>query len=342
MIRGTIAFLCAVSATRAAAQQDTVVRPLRGHVRSIEGYPIADAEVTVEGIRRVVRTDAAGAFSVPGASKGVHAIGVRHIGYLPAVSSVAVPQATDTLTLILVHSRPELDTVKVTAQMIVLAGVVVDERNRPLAGASVDLLGTRRGTVTTGPDGWFTFPSLRSGPSIISVLRPGYVHAVQSVRLQDSRGVVVHMNTIDTTLSKSRQANISGLGNTSRLVWLETQQRLDRRNVRSVVVTSEDLEPLRDLTLGEAITHAPSAATILPDMHRNHNAACVLLNGNRMIGQVSLDTYDTEDVEFVELYPSGSPPPRSVAAHMQIAGCPQNNAGTLDRGTLYAVVWMRN
>jgi hypothetical protein len=57
-----------------------------------------------------------------------------------------------------------------------------------------------------------------------------------------------------------------------------------------------------------------------------------------MVGQVSLDTYDAEDVEFVELYPSGSPPPRSVAAHMQIAGCSRG----VDGGTFYAVVWMRN
>jgi hypothetical protein len=252
-----------------------------------------------------------------------------------------VPQVVDTIYLTLVRSRPELDTVKVTAQVIVLAGVVVDERNRPLPGASVDLLGSRRSAVTTGPDGWFTFASVRSGPSIISVTRAGYEHAVQSVRLQDSRGVVVHMERIDTTLSAGKQANLSGLGNMAKQVWFETRQRLDRRNVNTIIVTSEDLDPVRDLTLGEAITHAPSAVNILPDMHRSRNTACVLLNGNKMIGQVSLDTYDAEDVEFVELYPSGSPAPRSIAGYLQIAGC-SPSFGTMDRGTFYAVVWMRN
>jgi hypothetical protein len=330
--------MCAVISTRAAAQQDSTIRPLSGRVRSIEGYPIVDAEVTVEGSRRVVRTDSKGGFIVPGVAKGVHEIAVRHIGYLPAVAASPVPQIVDTITIVMVTSRPELDTVKVTAQVIVLAGIVVDEHFRPLPGASVDLLGSRRSAITTGPDGWFTFPSIRSGPTIISVTRPGYVHAVQSVRLQDSRGVVVHMDRIDTTLSPGKQANLSGLGNMAKQIWFETQQRLDRRNVNTIVVTSEDLDPVRDLTLGEAITHAPSAVNILTELHRSHNTPCVLLNGNQMVGQVSLDTYDAEDVEFVELYPSGSPPPRSVAAHMQIAGCSRG----VDGGTFYAVVWMRN
>lgn len=341
MTRGILALLCAVGATRAGAQQDTTVRPLVGRVRSIEGYPVADAEISVDGVNRVARTNGNGTFIFTGVPKGVHEIKIRHIGYLPGVASTAVPQVVDTIRLTLIRSRPELDTVKVTAQVIVLAGVVVDERNRPLPGATVDLLGSRRTAVTTGADGWFTFPSVRSGPSILSVTRPGFEHAVQSVRLRDSRGVVVHMNRIDTTLSSGKQGNLSGLGNMAKQVWFETQQRLDRRNVNTVIVTSEDLDPVRDLTLGEAIMHAPAAANIMPDMHRSHNTACVVLNGNKMIGQVSLDTYDAEDVEFVELYPSGSPAPRSIVAYTQIAGC-SPSTGTMDRGIFYAVVWMRN
>ena len=149
------------------------------------------------------------------------------------------------------------------------------------------------------------------------------------------------MARIDTTLSPGKQGNLSGLGNMAKQVWFETQQRLNRRNVNTIVVTSEDLDPVRDLTLGEAITHAPSAVNILSDMHRSHNTACVVLNGNKMVGQVSLDSYDAEDVEFVELYPSGSPAPRSVVAYTQIAGCSPSSC-TMDRGTFYAVVWMRN
>jgi hypothetical protein len=341
-MRWVSAILYLASASWAEAQKPAgAAPPLRGLVRSVGGLPLADAEVTVDGIRASVRSDARGGFSVPNVSKGIHSIGVRRIGYLPSVTAVEVP-AANALTLVLVPSRPELDTITVTAQVNVLAGVVVDEHNRPISGASVDLIGTRRGTVTTGDDGWFTFTAVRSGPSILHVLRPGFAGATQSVRLDDWRGVVVHMTAIDTTLSKSRQAVLSGLGSNARHVWLETQMRLDRRNVGTVVVTSEELAPLSDLTLGDAITKTPSAVNLLSDLHANHNSACVLLDGSRMVGPVSLDTYNTDDVEFVELYPPGATPPRSVTAYLNNAGCSARAGAGGSGGTFYAVVWLKN
>lgn len=93
----------------------------------------------------------------------------------------------------------------------------------------------------------------------------------------------------DGRITESKQRMLSGLGNTSRHVWLETLQRLSRRNVQSSVVTREELAPL-----GEAITRAPSAVNLLRDMQVSRNVACVLLNGYQMIGQVSLDNSDSE------------------------------------------------
>jgi len=227
-----------VFASLAGAQQPAnATPPLRGHVRSAGGQPLPDAEVNVDGARSSVHTDAQGGFSVPNLSKGIHTISVRRIGYLPAAVEIETPQANDALTLTLVPSRQELDTVKVRARINVLGGIVVDARNRPLAGATVDLIGDRlRGSAdTTGDDGWFTFTAVRSGPIVLHVVKEGYVGVTQSIDLKDWRGVVVHMASMDTTLSKSKQRMLSGLGNTSRHVWLETLQRLSRRNVQSIV-----------------------------------------------------------------------------------------------------------
>jgi hypothetical protein len=328
--------------TRAGAQQPAAVTPpLTGHVQSVDGLALADAEVTIDGERRIVRTSTQGVFSIPNVSKGIHTINVRRIGYLPAMATVQTPQANDAFTISLLPTRTELDTVKVAARVNVLAGVVVDEQNRPIAGATVDIIGTRRTTVTTGDDGWFSFTGVNSGPTILRVLRAGFVGATKSVQLQDWRGVVVRMSAIDTTLSKTRQAYYSGLGNAQRNVWLETQMRLNRRAAQTVIITSEELAPLRDLTLGEAITHVPSAVNLLSDMQANRNAACVLLNGFQMIGQVSLDTYNTEDVEFVELYPSVASAPSSIRAYLQIAGCPATRNSGMGGGVFYAVVWLK-
>jgi len=344
-MRSAIAIVCVLSPLLAPAQQpDVVVPPLKGNVRSVGGFPLADAEVSVEGITASVRTDARGDFSVANVPRGIHAISVRRIGYLPAVAEVDVPQNGKALTLVLVPARTELDTVKVRARVNVLAGVVVDEHDRPIAGAEVALVGDRlRASDTTGTDGWFTFGAVRSGPVVLHVLKRGYVGHAQSVNLRDWRGVVVHMTTIDTTLSKSRQSILSGLGNTARHVWQETQARLDRRNVQAVIITSEELAPLRDLPLGDAITRVPGAINLLREMQVTHNTACILQNGNQMIGQMSLDSYDTEDVEFVELYPPYMKPPSSVSFYMGIAGCSSAGSAMMDSGGIfYAVVWMKN
>lgn len=348
IIRCAIAVLCVASASLSGAQQPAdATPPLRGHVRSAGGQPLPDAEVNVDGARSSVRTDAQGGFSVPNLSKGIHTIGVRRIGYLPAALQIVTPLANDalTLTVTLVPSRQELDTVKVRARINVLGGIVVDARNRPIAGATVDLIGDRlRGSAdTTGDDGWFTFTAVRSGPIVLHVVREGYVGVTQSVDLKDWRGVVIHMASMDTTLSKAKQRMLSGLANTSRHVWLETLQRLSRRNVQSIVVTREELAPLGDIPLGEAITRAPSAVNLLRDMQVSRNVACVLLNGYQMIGQVSLDNYDSDDVEFVELYPPYMRPPSSIMAYLGIAGCTSARSALMDSGgILYAVVWMKN
>ena len=343
MIRVTIAVLWVVSVSTGDAQQPApAIPPIRGQVRSVDGVPIADAEVTADGARESVRSDSRGLFLIHNLSKGTHTLSVRRLGYLPAVATFNVPQRGDSLAVVMVPSRTQLDTVKVTARASVLAGVVVDERNRPLPGASVELNAGPLGTVVTGADGWFSFVVPRNGPTVIRVLRQGYVGLMQSVRLEDSRGIVVHMTRIDTALSKGKQQSMSGLGPAARHVWVETQQRLVRRSLRSIILTRDELAEFDDVPLGQAIMQARSATNLMQDLVTTSNTACVLLNGYQAIGDVSLDTYNTDDVEFVELYPPEAAPPRTVVAYMQNAGCRTVTTDVISRGVFYAVVWLRN
>ena len=183
MIRRAIAVLWVAAGSRGQAQQVVAQHPsLRGQVQSPAGLPLPDAEVTVDGVKGSVRSDAQGIFLVPNVSKGIQTIRVRRIGYLPAVESATVPQGSDTLFVTLVPMHTELDTVRVRRTLNVLAGIVVDEHNRPIAGASVDLIGSRNGNTKTGDDGWFTFTSVRSGPVIFRAVKPGYVATTQSVQ----------------------------------------------------------------------------------------------------------------------------------------------------------------
>jgi hypothetical protein len=343
-MRRVIAVICVAAASRGEAQQPAVQHPpLRGQVRSPTGLPLPDAEVTVDGITGSVHSDAQGMFSIPNVARGIWTIGVRRIGYLPGLATVAMPQGNDTLLVTLVPAHPELDTVRVTAQLNVLAGIVVDERNRPIAGASVDLIGSRYGTATTGADGWFRFTSVRSGPVIFRAMKHGYVATTQSVQLRDWRGVVIHMEAIDSTLSAAKQALLAGTGNSSSFVWAESNTRMGQRGMQSVIVTSEELAPLSDLTLGEAVMRTRSASSLIGDLQRDNSSVCVLLNGNRMVGQTSLDVYDTGDVEYVELYPPGTELSGTIAAYMRFAGCRATRTlATGKVGVFYAVVWLKN
>lgn len=345
MLRFAVGALCVMCSFRAGAQLPAVTpQPLVGHVRSTDGQPLAGAEVNVDDARTSIRTDARGVFTVENLPKGIHSLRVRLIGYLPAALEFVTRQLNDTLSLTLVKSRQELDTVKVRARINVLAGIVVDGLNRPIPGAQVDIIGDKiRGSSdTTGSDGWFRFNAVRTGPIIVRVIKDGYAGATASIDLSDWRGIVIRMDQIDSSLSNWRRKLLSGFANTERHVWLETQQRLAERNVQSIIVTREELAPLDSLPLGDAITHSRSAINLLRDMQVSHNVACVLLNGRQLVGQVSLDTYDTEDIEFVELYPPYMQPPASVQAYLTIAGCRSAGSALSDsRGILYAVVWLR-
>ena len=357
-----IALLLASVASRAEAQQPAIVLPpLIGHVQAIDGTPIAEAEVKVVDVRSGAgRSDTRGAFSIANVPKGIHTLSVRRLGYLPATATVELPQKNDSLTIVLVPTRAELDTVTVNARINVLAGVVVDERDRPIAGALVDLGSSSAGAKTTGEDGWFTFTAVKSGPTIVHVLKEGYIGTMQSVQLQEWRGLVVRMSRIDQSLSANKQEILSGLGNSAQERWIATQTRLARRALPAVVITREELAPFGDLTLGEAILRTASGAQVVNIMQQNHSSACVLINGDRMIGQSSLDSYDTEDVEFVELYPPGTEVTGSVAKYLGIAGCStarrgggggsrngRNRAATAPvestgGGAFYAVIWLKN
>lgn len=338
------ALLCLAASLAGAQQPKPPPPPLSGIVLSQEGVPVADAEVSIQGSRRVTRTDTRGAFSIPDVPKGVQNVTVRRIGYLPALASVVMPQAAGTpLTVVLVAMHADLDTVKVTARQQVLGGIVVDENDRPIPGATVELAGSRRGSVTTGDDGWFNFTDVQNGPAVFRVLKEGYIGMTQSVLLDDWRGVVVHMTHLDKSLSATRRAILSGLGNTAKFVWTETQNRLLQRRMHAVIVTSDELTPLGNLPLGDAIMRAPSASSLIYDLQQNHNTVCILLNGNQMVGDASLDSYDASDVEFVELYPPGSEPGGSVGTHMSIAGCrPRPSFATNRMGIFYAVIWLKN
>jgi hypothetical protein len=339
-LRNLLALACGSAVALAAAgAQDSL--NLRGVVKSVAGYPISGVEVRIDGSRYVARTDAGGKFAFVNAPKGPQLLLFRLLGYLPTKAEARVP-TVDPVEVQMLPTPPQLDTVRVTASVNVLAGVVVDHKDRPIPGASVEMLNGSASSTTTDSSGWFTFTAVKSGSVLVRARKLGFAATTTSIRLEDWRGLVIHLEPLDFNLSGSKLEAASGFGNANAYVWTETQQRLSMRGSRAIVVPREELAPFDDYPLGEAIKRTPTGATETSDLNAAGLNVCVLLNGKNTVGPATLESYRTEDVEFVELYPPGTEMSGSVQRYLRNSGCRRVQVpGSFSVGPYYVVIWLR-
>jgi hypothetical protein len=316
---------------------------LSGRVKSVTGAPIDGVEVRIDGTSMSVRTDHTGSFAFAKAPKGPQLLLFRLLGYLPTTEEVRVPTTiADTIDVTMLPTPQALATVKVVASVNVLAGVVVDDKDKPVPGATVEMLNGNSTGATTDSSGWFTFTSVRSGSVLVRARKLGFAPLTTSIRLEDWRGLVIHLEPLDYNLSASKLEDASGFGNTSKFVWTETQQRLAVRGLHAVIVPREELAPYDDYHLGEALVRTKTGAIESADLNAVGHNTCVLLNGKSTVGPTSLDSFRAADVEFVEIYPPGTEQSGSVAQYLRNSGCRRvRTPGSFDTGVFYVVVWLR-
>jgi hypothetical protein len=337
--RFLVAALASAMALTDAGAQDTL--NLLGKVTSVAGTPISGVEVRIDGSKFVTRSRDDGTFAFVKAPKGPQLLLLRLLGYLPAKAEVRVPTA-EPVEVTMLATPHNLDTVRVVASLNVLAGVVVDHKDLPIPGATVEMLAGSSSSATTDSSGWFTFTSVKSGSVLVRARKLGFAPATTSIRLEDWRGVVIHLDPIDDKLSGSRLEQASGFGNTAAFVWNETQARLVQRTGRAIVIPREELAQWDDFPLGQAIVRTATGSAQTSDLNAAGNNICVLLNGRNAVGSSNLQTFRTEDVEFVELYPPGTENSGTVARYLRSAGCRRVQVpGSFTAGVYYAVVWLR-
>jgi hypothetical protein len=315
---------------------------LAGRVVSLDGRPVAGVEVRIGGTSMVTRSGADGAYAFAAAPKGPQVVQFHLVGYLPAQAEVRVPAVSDSTVVTMLRTPTELSTVRVTASVNVLGGVVVDDRNQPIAGATVDLMSSGVKSKSTGADGWFSFTGVRSGVALVRARKDGYQPVVSSIELSDWRGLVLHMDAANAGLTGAALKDASGFGNASAFVWTETAQRISTAGSLAITIPREELAPYDDMSLGDAIPRTKNGAIRSSDLLAAQNSICVLLNGRTPVGSTSLNTYRTADVEFVEIYPPGTEKSGSAANYLRSTGC--KRVTTPDSGisgVFYAVVWLR-
>lgn len=329
-------------AARAGAQTPSAPN-LVGKVTTPSGSPLDNVEVRLQGTDAITRSDGAGMFAFVNVPNGPVQLLFRRVGYMPTVIGVAVPQGHDSLEVAMAPTTTVLDTVNVTAEVQVLAGVVVDEHGARIPGAMVDVVGTKRASTTTDSDGWFTITSAHRGPVILRARRQGYGVGTFSVNLDGWRGVVLRLERLDATLSQSKMLDKSGFGTGTEVVWEEATRRMVQRSARSAIVPREELAARSGMSLGQALRSSPSGQLATTQLDLSSNRACVLVDGRRVVGFATLDLYRADDVEFAELYPPGTEASGTVARYMRGAGCGASlSPGGRLAPPFYVVVWMRD
>jgi hypothetical protein len=336
-----VSALVATTPLAAAAQDVLVVPNVTGKVTALGGIPVAGIEVKLDGTSLTARTDRQGAFAFANAPSGVQELTFRGIGYLPARASIRVPERSLDVKVTMLAAPAMLDTVKVRERINVLSGVVVDENDTPVPGATIEVITGERQTLTTGEDGWFILTSVRDGVVAFRTMKEGYYLTNTAVRMNEWRGVVVHIESLDAKLSDSRRAEASGASNNSAVAWKDAGLRMSMRGSRAVVLSEEELSPFADMSLNEAIKRTHAGASLTFDLQNASGAVCVLLDGRRAVGSTTLDSWRASEVEMVELYPPGTELSGTSARYLRGAGCRTINTGSIRRGPFYAVLWMK-
>ncbi|HTR78741.1 MAG TPA: carboxypeptidase regulatory-like domain-containing protein, partial [Gemmatimonadaceae bacterium] len=319
--RVLVAALASILAIAAAGAQDASNAPnLTGTVQTVAGTPIAGVEVRIQGSSLTARSDTRGRFSFVKAPTGPQLLMFRLVGYLPTTAEMRVPtKDADPVTMLqLPHN---LDTVRVVASVNILAGVVVDDKDRPIPGATVDMLSGANSSTTTDSSGWFTFRSVRDGTVLVRARKLGFTPATTSLALGDWRGIVIHMEPLDYNLKGADLENASGLGNVAAFTWTETKQRITTRGMHAIIVPREELAPFDDYPLDQAIKRTKTGSAEAADLNSAGGDICVLLNGKNTVGPSTLANFRTSDVEFVELYPPGTETSGSAARYLRSSGC---------------------
>jgi hypothetical protein len=339
-IAATIASILAIAASAASSGAQDAPN-LLGKVTSLAGNPIEGVEVRIDGSKFVTRSDAGGNFAFTKAPKGPQLLLLRLPGYLPAKAETRVP-TTDRVEVSMLPLPQSLDTVKVVASLNILAGVVVDNKDKPVPGATVEMLSGANTSTTSDSSGWFTFTSVRSGSVLVRARKLGFTPLTTSLDLQDWRGVVIHLEPVDYNLTGPKLQDASGFGNQAAFVWSETQQRIATRGTHAIIIPREELAPFDDYPLDQAIKRTKTGSIEAADLNAAGGNICVLLNGKNAVGPSTLSNFRTDDVEFVELYPPGTETSGSAARYLHAAGCRRVQVpGSFVGGVFYAVVWLQ-
>lgn len=348
----------------ARAQEPVPVRPdstsrtgsIGGIVRDPTGVPVVGAVVTVEGSARQSRSNEEGRFAMTRVPVGIQEISIRRIGYRPTRAQIPVGADSATMVSVTLIAEPQrLAGVAIEEQLLnQLGGVVVDDGFRPVAGATVDIVGLRRG-MRTDADGRFVFVDLAPGNYLIEVRADGYAQSRRAVQMvaRIERDLAIRLRP-----AESAEMSMEFL----RVVAEEADRRKAMAGARATFVGAAELARWENAPLGVALLASSGGIAMRELAQRGRGGrlsrqptsidprgsqgrsgsgsggvmGCVLIDGFETNGSDMLGFLRASEVELVEIFPEGSENSRTLCGRFPPSSgcsCPPEPAGI--------VIWLK-
>jgi hypothetical protein len=295
VLTGIVAAIVLVPARGFAQKPATAV--LSGVVKDLDGKPIADVIVDVNGAKKHGVTDDRGRFRIDKLAADSTVLIARRVGLVPQTIEITLVPGQNEVTVTMEPVPQVLDAIRNATEQTGLFGVVGDTAFDIVKGASVSTI-VHHATTTTNEKGQFYFDPVKPGSDMVDVRKLGYRPRIVSFTMPVKGGqrVAIWLTPLPAGIDDRAIRRLSAPSNALMQELFDFGQR--RRwasSSRSMFATREQLaEYASGMRADEALAHLPRFGTARPE-----DIDCVLVDGT--ISGESLEDYAANEIETLEI-----------------------------------------
>ena len=329
--------IAAVAVSALVTSQGFAQRPhaIAGVVRdSISRQPLAGAMVDVRSasLRLTARTDEAGAFRFGGLLSGRYTYSVLRIGFAEQAGEIDLSDRSRDAA-VEIEMRPvaqTLDAFRVRGDIAAIYGMVATLPDfRPVAGATVQVLGGSQ-AVTTDSAGGFFVPADNPGLYMVRITAEGFADRLFNIEIPRGRAVEA------SRLLDPGSPGFDG-------PYQDLAQRLRYRSMSSALVPGADVRHAGS----NVIDGLQGSPTFARQGLRFGPSVCLFVNGVPRPG-ATIEAIRVEEVEAVEVYASSGDRSGELGRQWPSgAPCGQifrsftRRSGSTANIVRYVVIWLR-
>ena len=238
-------------ATTIAAQSTE----LRGRVVTEAGIPVADASVTLAGIRYTVRTDSLGRFHLAGTPGSTLTLSLQAKGFRDETATVVLTRGRTVVRdfTLVAESSPEIEESRAYRALKVR---VTTTDGESIAYANLQVNGGRR--YVSNDSGSLSIPITFTSPATMLVRRFGFEPAELQLTEFPDTGITVQMKPVATTLEKQVITVRSPFVRLDLGGFYKRMAASQNGAVVAYFMTPEDLALRKPSNVTDAIEHFPN------------------------------------------------------------------------------------